>query len=142
LTATREIVASPPIVQIAAHANQAIRLVLAPGVNRAAEGTYRILIDELGREEGGSAQGVAHGVDIRLRYSVPVFVAPAPENAGARDDALAWQLFRRDGGWMLRVRNTGALHAQIGALDFTSAAGERFDISKGLFGYVLAGRER
>ena len=138
LTPTRELVASPPIVQIAAHASQAIRLVLAPGVSRGAEGSYRILIDELGREDGAAPQGV----DIRLRYSVPVFVAAVPANAAARDDALDWQLFRRDGAWMLKVKNKGALHAQIGALDFTSAAGERFDISRGLFGYVLAGRER
>lgn len=140
LTPTRDLIVSPPIVQIAANASQAIRLVLAAGAARSAEGSYRVLIDELGREDGAAAQGV----DIRLRYSVPVFLAPpqAPGAAAPRDDALDWRVFRQDGGWMLRVRNDGAIHAQIGALDIGNRAGTRFEISKGLFGYVLPGRER
>ncbi|MDB5958992.1 MAG: pilus assembly protein PapD [Massilia sp.] len=140
LTATREVIVSPPIVQIAANATQAIQLVLAPGARRTAEGSYRVLIDELGREDGAAAQGF----DIRLRYSVPVFLAPLPQPgaAPARDDALDWQVFRKDGSWMLKVRNDGAIHAQLGAVEFTNRAGAKFDISKGLFGYVLAGRER
>ncbi len=143
LTPTRDLIASPPIVQIGAHATQVIRLVMASSVKRVGEGSYRILIDELGREAGGEAGGAAQGVDIRLRYSVPVFVAAAAGGAvDARDDALVWQVFQREGSWMLRVRNQGGLHAQIGALDISNSAGERFDISKGLFGYVLAGRER
>ena len=86
----------------------------------------------------------AQGVDIRLRYSVPVFLMPAqPQGAAApRDDALEWMVYRKDGSWMLKVRNDGAIHAQIGAVDFSNRAGKRFDISKGLFGYVLPGRER
>lgn len=140
LTATRDVIVSPPIVQIAANATQAIRLVLAPGARRDAEGTYRVLIDELGREDGGAPQGV----DIRLRYSVPVFLAPVQKAgaAQARDDALDWQVFRQDGSWMLKVRNDGAIHAQLGMVEFTNRAGTKFDISKGLFGYVLPGRER
>jgi fimbrial chaperone protein len=140
LTATRDVIVSPPIVQITAGATQAIRLVLTPATRRGVEGTYRVLIDELGREDGGAAQGV----DIRLRYSVPVFLAPllAPGAAAPRDDALDWLVFRKDGSWMLRVRNDGAIHAQLGAVDFSNRAGVKFDISKGLFGYVLAGRER
>lgn len=148
LTPTRDLIVSPPIVQIAANASQAIRLVLAAGAARraggsaegSAEASYRVLIDELGREDGAAAQGV----DIRLRYSVPVFLAPpqAPGAAAPRDDALDWQVFRKDGSWMLKVRNDGAIHAQIGALDIGNRAGRRFEISKGLFGYVLPGRER
>ncbi len=140
LTPARDVIVSPPIVQIAANATQAIRLVLAPGARRGAEGTYRVLIDELGREDGGAPQGV----DIRLRYSVPVFLMPAqPQGAAApRDDALEWTVYRKDGSWMLKVRNDGAIHAQLGAVDFSNRAGKRFDISKGLFGYVLPGRER
>lgn len=141
LLPTRELVASPPIVQIGAHASQAVRLVLtaangsAPA--RAGEASYRILIDELGREDGSAAQGV----DIRLRYSVPVFVG-APASPGQAAPSLDWQVFRQDGAWMLKVRNDGALHAQLGTVDFVNGAGARFAISQGLLGYVLAGRER
>ncbi|MEG1054700.1 MAG: molecular chaperone, partial [Janthinobacterium sp.] len=44
--------------------------------------------------------------------------------------------------WMLRIRNSGNFHAQIGAMTFTNQAGKEFVISKGLFGYVLAARMR
>jgi fimbrial chaperone protein len=135
LTPTRELLASPPIVQIASQSSQAIRLVLASAAARTGEQAYRVLIDELAAE--GDTAG--KGVDIRLRYSVPVFLAP-PIDGGR--ESLDWRVFRRDGQWMLRVRNNGQLHAQIGALSLSNPAGARFDIGKGLFGYVLAGCER
>lgn len=133
LTPTTEVIASPPIVQVAANSNQVIRLVRM-GPPGPAERTYRILIDEIGNEE---AQ--ASGVSFRLRYSVPVFVLPAAE---AGPEALAWRIYRGDGAWMMAVRNSGGVHAQIGAMQFINAAGKNFEVSKGLFGYVLPGRER
>lgn len=135
LTPTRELVASPPIVQIAARASQTVRLVrTGAGAAGAGEATYRVLIDEVARED--SATGT--GVDIRLRYSVPVFVA----GAAAMPEALTWRVAKKNGAWLLRVDNGGGLHAQIGTLEFNNRAGVRFVVSKGLFGYVLAGRWR
>lgn len=133
LSATTELAASPPIVQIAPGASQVVRLVRIGGAGQG-ERSFRVLIDELARDQAGAASGV----DIRLRYSVPVFVLPA----GAGKDILAWSAFRKDGAWMLRVANSGAAHAQIGALTLSNKAGASFVISKGLFGYVLAGRVR
>ncbi|MDC8760189.1 molecular chaperone [Janthinobacterium fluminis] len=135
LTATRELLASPPIVQIAANGRQTIRLVRGGEAAPAGERTFRVLIDELARDDGPAGSGV----DIRLRYSVPVFVAP-PADAGK--EALSWHFFKKDGDWMLRVRNSGTLHAQIGALSVANRAGKDFPISEGLFGYVLAARMR
>ena len=134
LAPTTELVASPPIVQIAPGATQTVRLVRPNGGAPAAERSYRVLIDEVAREQAGAASGV----DIRLRYSVPVFVMPAQ----AGTETLTWSTFRRDGAWMLRVANSGARHAQIGVLHLSNRAGARFQVSQGLFGYVLAGRTR
>ncbi len=134
LAPTQQLVASPPIVQIGARAAQTIRLVrtgvAAPGI----ELSYRVLIDELARDDGPASTGV----DIRLRYSVPVFVLPAV----AGSEALGWRVSKKDGGWVLRVDNRGTRHAQIGALTLSTSGGAQFVISKGLFGYVLAGRWR
>nr|WP_315401161.1 fimbria/pilus periplasmic chaperone [uncultured Duganella sp.] len=135
LTPTQEVVASPPILQIGPKSSQIIRLVRRSQQAPGGELYYRILIDEIPREDGGPAAGV----DIRLRYSVPMFVLPADERG---TPALAWSVSKRDGAWMLRVRNTGGQRAQIGALELRNAAGERFVVAAGLFGYVLAGRER
>jgi len=135
LTPTQEVVASPPILQIGPKSSQIIRLVRRSQQLPSSELCYRILIDEI-PPEGASA---AAGVDIRLRYSVPMFVLPADERAAP---SLAWNVFKKDGNWMLRVKNSGNQRAQIGALELRNAAGGHFVIAPGLFGYVLAGRER
>jgi len=136
LTPTDELVASPPIIEVGAKSSQTIRLVRKGGAGSGAgpERTYRLLIDELPREEEQ-----ASGVAIRLQYSVPVFVAPSDEAAAPN---LAWNLLRKDGAWVLHVKNTGALHAQVGAATLVDAAGKETELSKGLLGYALAGRER
>ena len=135
LSPTQELVASPPIVEIAANGRQTIRLVRTQAASAQQERTYRVLIDEVGRDDDPARSGV----DIRLRYSVPVFVLPT---GAAGKEVLDWQVYRKDGEWMLRVQNSGNFHAQIGSLTLTNQAGKSFVISNGLFGYVLAGRMR
>lgn len=135
LTPTDELVASPPIIEVGAKGSQTIRLVRKGGAaGSGAERTYRLLIDEIPREDEQ-----ASGVAIRLQYSVPVFVAPGDEAAAPN---LAWNVLRKDNAWVLQVRNTGTLHAQVGAATLVDAAGKETEISKGLLGYALAGRER
>ncbi|QOY92696.1 molecular chaperone [Massilia sp. UMI-21] len=129
-----EVVASPPIIEVAARASQTVRLVRRDGQPPAREQTYRILIDEIPRLEPG-----ASGVAIRLQYSVPVFVLPSDVTLAPR---LAWSLLKRDGAWFLRARNDGGMHAQIGATTVRTAAGKEIALSKGLLGYALAGRSR
>ncbi|MDN2710983.1 MULTISPECIES: fimbrial biogenesis chaperone [unclassified Janthinobacterium] len=135
LAPTQELVASPPIVEVAANSRQTIRLVRAQAGPAAQEKTYRVLIDEVSREDEAGRSGV----DIRLRYSVPVFVLPS---GAPGKEILDWHVFRQEGEWMLRVKNSGNFHAQIGAMTLSNQAGKEFVISKGLFGYVLAQRMR
>lgn len=135
LSPTTQLVASPPIIEIAPNSAQTIRLVrraaaAAPG---GAEQTYRILIDELPR--GDPAQG---NVAIRLQYSVPAFVLPSDTQAAPK---IEWSTFQRAGAWHLRARNTGALHAQIGATS-VNVGSRNAVLSKGLLGYALPGRAR
>lgn len=137
LSPTTQLVASPPIIEIAPKSTQTIRLVrrtlgIAPG-SSALEQTYRILIDELPR--GDTPQG---NVAIRLQYSVPAFVLPADTQAAPQ---LEWSTFQRGGVWHLRARNAGALHAQIGATT-VRAGSHSVELSKGLLGYALPGRAR
>jgi len=135
LTPTQELVASPPLIQIAAKASQIIRLVRRVEAAPATELSYRVLIDEIPHNDDTPSSGV----DIRLRYSVPMFVLPADERGVP---VLAWHVFKKNGDWMLRIHNTGAQHAQIGSLTLSNAAGQPHVIAAGLFGYVLAGRLR
>jgi len=134
LTPTDELVASPPIIELAAKSSQTVRLVRRGGATPGPERAYRLLIDEIPR---GDEPG--NGVAIRLQYSVPVFVAPADEAAAP---SLGWTVVRRGGAWMLELRNSGGLHAQVGAATLVDGGGREIELSKGLLGYALAGRER
>lgn len=136
LTPTTQLVASPPIIEIAGKSTQTIRLVRragAPATPGGGEQTYRILIDELPRGDPQQAN-----VAIRLQYSVPAFVLPSDTQAAPQ---LEWSTFQRAGAWHLRARNTGALHAQIGATSVTVGSRDVV-LSKGLLGYALPGRTR
>ncbi len=134
LTPTDELVASPPIIEIAARTSQTIRLVRRGGASPGPERAYRLLIDEIPRNDE-----LGNGVAIRLQYSVPVFVAPLDEAAAP---ALDWTVLRRDGAWMLQLKNSGSLHAQVGAATLVDGAGKEVELGKGLLGYALAGRTR
>ena len=135
LTPTQELVASPPLIQIAAQADQLVRLVRTTPAPVAAEQSYRILIDELPAPDTSATSGVM----IRLRYSVPVFVEPAGKIA---QPVLSWHLGRDGQGWVLRVDNAGQRRAQIAAVQLVDSAGKVYEINKGLLGYALAGRTR
>ena len=134
LVPTTDLVASPPIIEVAALSSQTVRLVRRNGQPPARERTYRLLVDEVPR-----ADSAAGGVAIRLQYSVPVFVLPQEQQLAPQ---LAWSLLQRDGAWQLQVRNDGALHAQLGATTVRTGAGVEVELSKGLLGYVLPGRTR
>lgn len=135
LEPTQSVVASPPIVQIAPNGDQLVRLVRVVRGPVPAEQSYRLLIDEIPSADAAPAAGV----QVRLRYSVPVFVAAAVPNAQPK---LGWYLSKRDGAWFLTVENQGVRHVQIGALTLRNATGESYAVSNGLFGYALAGVRR
>ena len=135
LNPTNDLIASPPIVEIAPRANQLIRLVRVKSSSPATEQYYRLIVDELPQPDAAPMSGVK----IRLRYSLPVFIEPAGPVGQA---SLAWHLARSGQGWILRVDNNGNRRAQIAATELVSGQSKAYEISKGLLGYVLANRSR
>jgi fimbrial chaperone protein len=133
LTPASAVLASPPLIEIAPHADQLVRLVRTASAPATAEESYRILIDELPAPGTSNADGVT----IRLRYSVPVFVETA--NTAAQP-VLAWRLVRGANGWVLRADNAGARRAQIAAVQLVDTSGHVHEITRGLLGYALAGK--
>jgi len=134
LEPTQDLVASPPLIQVAPHGEQLVRIVRQSRGMAAAEQSFRVLIDEIPPPEAAAASGVT----IRLRYSVPVFVHAA---GAVGKPELAWQLLRDPQGWMLRATNTGNRHGQIGEVTLV-ARNRTYTLSKGLLGYVLAGHSQ
>ena len=135
LTATQELVASPPIVQIPPQASQLVRIVRTKTAPIVGEQSYRMIVDEIPQPNDAHKNGVV----IRLRYALPVFIEPAGASAQPN---LAWHLVHADHGWILRVDNAGARHAQIAAVEIVNGNAKVYEINKGLLGYALAGRSR
>jgi fimbrial chaperone protein len=133
LSPARDLVASPPVLEIGAGRKQLVRLVRIDNSARADERAYRILIDEIPGADDTRAVGVA----VRLRYSVPVFVAP--ETSGK--PGLRWQLRKAPDGVYLHVQNEGGRRAQIAAVELLTGR-ERYSVDPGLLGYALAHHTR
>jgi fimbrial chaperone protein len=134
LTPSRELIISPPMLQIGIGDRQLIRVIrmgAPPSGAGAVENAYRVSVDELPIDTQGKK-----GLQFVLHYSVPVFVEPAGTAAAPQ---LQWSL-RRDGDHaVLQVANTGTGHAQLAQVSYADKGGHRIEISGGLLGYVLPG---
>ncbi|MDN7124531.1 molecular chaperone [Pseudidiomarina sp. 1APP75-32.1] len=106
LTATKELIAAPPIAEIPPHQTQIVRVGLRAQPDAQTEKSYRLMIRELPPQDNV-------GIAITLRISIPVFVAP--EQAAAHQ--LQWRLETRDNATFLIAQNTGTAHAKINELE-------------------------
>jgi fimbrial chaperone protein len=133
LVPTRELLASPPMIELAAGARQLIRAIrLGAPPAGSTEQAYRLIVDELPIHEQDQK-----GLQYVLRYSMPVFVEPA--GAAATAPQLQWTLQREGDKTLLEVSNAGGTHAQIADVTYIDAAGNRNEVARGLLGYVLPG---
>jgi len=148
LSPADDIVASPAIVRIAPGQRQVVRLVRAHPVAGGKELSYRVLVDELPKQQS-QQEG---GLKVLLRYSIPVFVAAtrqlADQATGKASPAetdltrVSAKLERGDNGKsQLHVRNDGISHVRISFLSLSGSNGSRQSLGNGLIGYVLAGQE-
>lgn len=131
LTPSRNLVVSPPMLQLAPGGKQLVRVIrVGPPPAGTAEDAYRIAVDELPIQTADRK-----GLEFVLHYSIPVFVEPTGKSEVAPD--LQWSLQREGPRAALVVSNTGTGHAQLADLVFTDRAGQRTEIARGLLGYVL-----
>ena len=147
LTATRELVASPALVQIAPGQRQLVRIVRLQSGPVAGEQAFRLLVDELPSDVEATPK--QSGLTFLLRYSIPVFVGtptPVAVDSGRRaspppeaaTDALLLSARWQDG--QLQVENRADRRARLSQLAWINADGTRVELKSGLLGYVLAGQ--
>ena len=130
---TDELLAVPPVFELAQGASQVIRLAVRRPVTSGTEAAYRLLITEVPRDVGDAAQGVSFA----LRLNLPVFVTPD----GAAP-APAWSLERNGGAAQLTLGNQGNAHVRVSSVQlFQDGVAEPVFVSED-GGYVLAGAER
>lgn len=136
LDASDRIAISPPMLRLAPHSRQLVRIIRLDDAPRTTEDTYRVLVDEL--PSADAETGTAAGLQFVLRYSVPIFVKPA----AAAAPSLRARLIRDAAAPALEVVNQGTEHAQVVDLHFVASDGTRAAIADGLAGYVLPGQRK
>jgi len=144
LDPSRGVIISPPMLKLAPGARQLVRVIRTGAPPQGREDAYRVLVDELPLDvpvgdavDAGAVDGTKRGLKFVLRYSVPVFLAPAGLTAPAPELKGS---FMQGEHALLEVSNSGAMHAQLGNLVYLDAQGKRSELVAGLLGYVLAGQ--
>jgi fimbrial chaperone protein len=104
---SRELLATPPVLQIPANGQQIVRVALRRDPDPAEELTYRVIFEEVPQ----AAPKDFVGLRVALRLSIPVFVAPAH---GKSNPQVAWQSHWLSNGQLeLAATNSGNGHLQI-----------------------------
>lgn len=108
LTATQEILVSPPIFTIAPGATQTVRVGLMRPADPSRELAYRLSLQEVPPPPDPDRPGVS----VSLQLVLPVFVQPlAPARAAAKP---VWRARRGEGGAIeLTLSNEGTAHVQV-----------------------------
>ncbi|MBY0530452.1 MAG: molecular chaperone [Xanthobacteraceae bacterium] len=129
LTPTEDVVASPPMTSLAPGADYTIRVVrmVKNAVER--EEAYRLLIDEIpdGTRKNSS------GVNIAVRYSIPVFFT---KEAKVKADVI-WSIEKTATRYHLVAKNLGNRRVRIANLKLRDNSGKTISFGTGLVGYVL-----
>ncbi|AWH52864.1 pilus assembly protein [Stenotrophomonas sp. ESTM1D_MKCIP4_1] len=133
LLPTTDLMATPPMQDMAAGQQQLIRVIRSDPQAPSQQQYYRLIVDEV-----PDLATRAEGMQFVLRYSIPVFIQPGGGMKLAPQ--LQAQLVRLDDGRMgVEIRNSGNSHAQIADLALGSAERPRI-VHPGLLGYVLPGQ--
>jgi fimbrial chaperone protein len=134
LSPTADLMASPPIFDIATDQIQVVRLMLRRPAD-ATERPYRLLVDEI------PPAGQARQVVMALRFSIPVIIAgTAPASA-----EVIWRAERGAGSQVVLIgQNTGRRHIRVNQLEVSPAGAGRPLVARsvGSNPFLLAGAER
>lgn len=130
LAPTEDLVASPPMLEIAPGGQQLVRVIRLGDQAVASETAYRLAIDEL------PTAAPVSGLRFVLHYSLPVFVEPEG-SVGAPD--LRWRMWRSGQAVVLEAYNAGRGHARVTGVQFVAGDGRKVSLGQGLLGYVLPG---
>ncbi len=126
LTATDDLLASPPFATLAPGGQQLIRLARVRSEPLRGEECYRLLVDELPDAQGSDGQAVR----FVMRHSVPVFFGAKPTAP-----TLRWSAEADASQVRVRVSNSGERRLRIAALKLEEG-GRTVSFGDGLLGYV------
>ncbi|WP_129643919.1 fimbrial biogenesis chaperone [Peristeroidobacter agariperforans] len=138
LVPSRDLLATPPIFTVPAGGSQTVRVGLRQRTAAQIEGSYRLILQEV----PPPPKPEFRGLQVALRLSVPVFVAPAV----APTTALTWQanVTSTPDSHALRISsvNTGNAHVQVLGFKLFSGGVELPVASPVETAYLLPGQRR
>jgi fimbrial chaperone protein len=134
LTPTRDVVLSPPIAELPPGETQLIRILVRKPAG-ATEATYRLFIDQIPPAQTANS-GAA--VQIALRMSLPIFVAPQRKVAAD----LQWRVVTSNGTTELVAHNRGGRHVRLSKLSLLGGPAADLRLPNTTAFYVLPGAER
>ncbi len=141
LTPSTDLVVSPPMATLAAGQQQLVRVLRTRSAAGDRELSYRLIVDEIPPAAPPAGTKVS-GLKFVLRFSLPVFLAPA---AGIPPPQTRWSLRTNPGSgspFSLRAENSGGAHVKIADIVLTDASGKVLYEQTGLIGYALPGSQR
>lgn len=135
LEPTAELLASPPIFNIAPAGVQILRIALRRPADADRERSYRLLVTEV----PGAPQPGFSGAQFALKISLPIFVDAAVAKATPQ---VAWSATRdAAGALVLTAFNSGSKHIQVHTVDVTGDGAGSEGRFAGLW-YILPGQRR
>jgi fimbrial chaperone protein len=119
LVATDELLAVPPIFTVPAGEQQIVRIGYLGQASPDFEQSYRLLITELAPPP--SSDGGGSKLSMRMRFSIPAFVAPSVYPA--RPEIVLLDVSTVEDSLILTVENAGTAHARLGRLEVRGDTG-------------------
>jgi fimbrial chaperone protein len=136
LTPTRDVLVSPAVFTLPGNGSQLVRVALRRPADAQRELSYRLILTEVPQQ----ASPDFNGLNVALRLSLPIFVAPLAATAEPR---LEWTAARNaDGALSITTRNVGNGHARVLNFSVAPAAGSAAAIPQDVTAYVLPGQAR
>lgn len=135
LTPTRDLLVSPLVFTMPGSGSQLLRVALRRPADAQRELSYRLILTEVPQP----ASREFTGLNVALRLSLPVFVAPAADAA----PQLEWAAARAaDGVLAVTARNAGNAHARILRFEVAPATGAAAARLQEVTAYLLPGQSR
>jgi fimbrial chaperone protein len=135
LTATRDVLVSPAVFTLPADGAQLVRVALRQPQAGPRELSYRLILTEIPQP----ASAAFTGLNVALRISLPVFVAPTSAPA----PLLEWSAARNaDGALTVTAHNTGNAHARVLTFSAAPVEGKSDALRQDVATYILPGQAR
>jgi fimbrial chaperone protein len=135
LSPTRDVLVSPAVFTIPGNGSQLVRVALRRPADAKQELSYRLILTEVPQQ----ASPEFTGLNVALRLSLPVFVAPAT----TAEPRVEWSAARSaEGALALSARNAGNAHARVLNFNVAPAGSATAGVQQDVTAYLLPGQAR